>query len=307
MFKKRQMKKSGGLRRKRTIDAAEEQEEDNEDQLQLIRELREEQKERKKIAGISTDKLLVSDAAKAAKAARKEEEEKQSAAEVDGGADLKNLITNQFTEQVGSHTIDDHVHEKRMEEFINERLGKKPAGDEDEKAAEAVPQSKREEDALYQIPELAPEAVGGASVEGGTGHAAPLFMNTGIAEVNLPMRFRLKNIEDTDKLRAKMDGERPTRRPQESGSGLPTGSFNSNYNHHRREHAMMMKGKGPLHERQRGSGMGGEGGGRGGGRGGGHHGRGGGGGGRGGGGQVREASDDMVYERYKKRARNFRR
>lgn len=45
-----------------------------------------------------------------------------------------------------------------------------------------------------------PNKIFDSHLQGFSGEAAPLFMNTGIAEVSLPVEFRLRNIEETDKV-----------------------------------------------------------------------------------------------------------
>jgi hypothetical protein len=77
--------------------------------------------------------------------------------------------------------MDDRVHEKRMEEYVNQKMG--TVAD----AAEEPPTPRSRIAELYQIPELLDvQTTRTDNEEGTTGNAAPLLMNTGIAEVSLP-------------------------------------------------------------------------------------------------------------------------
>ena len=78
---------------------------------------------------------------------KKQEEEEMGLQKQEDGPDPKALITSQFTEQVGLAQADSQVHEKRMEEFINEKMGV------NKEAAEA-PKIRTDEDKLYDIADL---------------------------------------------------------------------------------------------------------------------------------------------------------
>lgn len=137
---------------------------------------------------------------------RKLQEEATGQQQETAGSDLKALMTNQFTEQVGLMHADDQVHEKRMQEFINEKMGVIQGGTRDDDPLELF--GKKGEDQLYLIADT--HNVDVKRDDGTTGNAAPLFMNTGLAEVALPVDFRLRNIERTAdataEIQAKRDG-----------------------------------------------------------------------------------------------------
>ena len=84
------------------------------------------------------------------------------------GPDLKALIGNNFTEQVGASGsgVDDKAHEKRMEAFIDERMG--VAVEEEVRA----PKVMSEEDKLYVIAD-APKTEDAETAEGITGYDEP--------------------------------------------------------------------------------------------------------------------------------------
>lgn len=78
-----------------------------------------------------------------------------------------------------------------------------------------------------------------------------LPFNSGLAEVALPMAYRIKNMEDTERARR----EAVSSKQAWERAGRVSGSFTANYNSHRREHAMMLKGIDP-DKRNNGPGMG---------------------------------------------------
>lgn len=253
MFKVKRKPKS--LRRHRASDVDEKAEEETE-QLELLRELREEQKDRRRSSGLESKKLMNASEKAIQEKQRKLEEDLRGIQEQAAGPDLKALMTSQFTEQTLASQADDKVHEKRMEAFIDEKMG---VVQEEEVKVKVL----SEEDKLYVVKDAGSAVIDQS--EGSTGNAAPLFMNTGLAEVSLPIDFRLKNIKRTEEaqavLQAKRDGIYRRREGTSRGGGvradsgpsssgryggtaaLAGGSFNSNFNTHRREWAVMMKAK----------------------------------------------------------------
>jgi len=270
--------------------------------------------------------MEMSDKAKTMKAKKHEDEEKGQQDVT--GPDLKALMKHQFSGEVGKHE-EDKAHAKRMEEFIEEKMGTKKQEIPGNEVKELS-----EEDKLFLVPDdLNPKRndqdEGFDRREGFSGEAAPLFMNTGIAEVSLPVEFRLRNIEETDKARAGLNpgkghgrgrgfnGRRP------GGMGMPAGedriylrtshgrqhrhgsgsseyhssvpsSAAADYNNHKREWAEMMDRQRRAEPNQSATNNGTHGGGT-------SYGQ-----------RNREpigrsaASDDLVYERFKKRERNRR-
>lgn len=53
----------------------------------------------------------------------KEKEQEKLGVQEQVGSNLKAIMTNQFTEQVGSAQTDDQAHLKRMEAYIDEKMG----------------------------------------------------------------------------------------------------------------------------------------------------------------------------------------
>ena len=201
MFKKRRAK--GALRTKRALDedAADGDEEAEAEQLELIRDLRSEQRDRRRVHGVESNNLLsASEEAVRAKKLKLEEEERGLQ---EDSTDVKALITNQFTQQTGNSGSDDKAHESRMQAFIDSQMG--VTKDESELKAEKT-KTISEEDDLYALPDVLKSEDGNA--EGLSGNAAPMFMGTGIAEVALPMEFRLKNIRQTEEARQQLEAKR---------------------------------------------------------------------------------------------------
>jgi len=56
---------------------------------------------------------------------------------------------------------------------------------------------------------------------------AMLAWNTGIAEVALPIEFKLKNIEDTERARTKLMEDKQSRRQVAASGGAVVGSYSS--------------------------------------------------------------------------------
>jgi hypothetical protein len=260
LFKKRKQK-GNGVRKSQATEEVDNDVDDDAEQIRLISELREEQKERQRKAGVDSTKLL---AASQEAINRKEQEAANALKNVQeelAGPNLKAIMTNQFTEQVGLTQSDDKVHLKRMEAYIDEKMGisSQNQGSQDNKDVKVM----SEEDKLFLIND--PNQTTKVD-EGSTGIAAPLFMNTGLAEVTLPISFKLKNIQRTEEAKAELGYQRsqkkqrsliedpndedintldpqPTTKSGRYGgaAAITGGSFNSNFNTHRREYAASMK------------------------------------------------------------------
>lgn len=132
-------------------------------------------------------------------------------------------------------------------------------------------------DKLYELPEHLRYKAGKRREDADVGSGGQMLGGTGIAEVLLPEEFREKNTKETEMLRgqilakrARMAADASGTRGPAMGPALPssgdgdlddadggggggagagggarylTGSYTANYSHHRREFAMMMKGK----------------------------------------------------------------
>jgi len=221
--------------------------------------LREEQKERQRKSGVDSSKLMTASQEALQKKEMEIEKELKGIQDQLAGPSLKTIMTNQFTEQIGLSQGDDKAHLKRMEAYIDEKMG---VAKKDIQPTKIL----SEEDKLFLIKEDHSTKVD----EGSTGVAAPLFMNTGLAEVSLPISFKMKNIERTEVAKAELGYKRsqnPKRQfqktsedemapfggsssldaqPTTSGryggaAAITGGSFNSNFNTHRRERAATIK------------------------------------------------------------------
>lgn len=258
-FRKRKVKPRGALRKTRAVEDDAESEinvsdDEASDQLKLLAELREEQKDRRRAPGLSSHKLLAISEEGLRKREKKREEEEKGLQDEAAGPDLKALMTSQFTGQVGQGQDGGKAHEQRMEDFIEEQVNEKMGikKDKDTTATED-PRTMTEEDKLYLIPDefkSKPRDLGDDGSfnkrEGFSGEAAPLFMNTGIAEVSLPLDFRLRNIEKTDEARKLLIGSNGRFKDRAAGNHKPAvgkGSITANYNQHQRDWAEMMDKK----------------------------------------------------------------
>jgi hypothetical protein len=144
MFKKRNTPK-GALRKSRAIE--DDDAENESEQIELIREIREEQKDRRRAPGLEARKLISASEKATQEKERKLAEEATGIRKEAAGPDLKALISNQFTEQVGGAQNEDEVHEKRLEAFIDEQMGVTKESEEEVKQIS-------EEDKLYQIADV---------------------------------------------------------------------------------------------------------------------------------------------------------
>jgi hypothetical protein len=143
MFKKRINK--GALRKTRAVE--DDEHENDSEQLELIREMREEQKDRRRAPGLEAGKLLSASEKATQEKERKLADEATGMHKQAAGPDLKSLISNQFTEQVGTAQTEDEVHEKRLEAFIDEQMGVA-------KESEETVKPMSEEDKLYEIADV---------------------------------------------------------------------------------------------------------------------------------------------------------
>jgi hypothetical protein len=216
MFKKRRRTAKAAIRATRAVDENDDDDEDDAgateaEQLELVREMRSEQRERRHIGGVESNTLLcVSEEATRMRIVKEAEEQDQHKmsngimTEESATSDVKALMTNQFTQHVDNARDDDAVHEIRMQAFIEEQMGIAKEPDSRMKESTAFVS---DEGNLYAIPEVL-KGVGESHAEGLSGNAAPMFMGTGIAEVALPMEFRVKNIQQTKEAKAQLEARR---------------------------------------------------------------------------------------------------
>lgn len=299
-----------------------------------------EKRERGKRAGLDAEALARGDALTAAMAAQVEAEAAEASSgqpasewdKADAKKKLDQLLDGSFTAQAAQAAA--NAANPAMEAYIAERMG--PARPPPEAIVAGAPEGAAparaggdEEAALYRVPdEIAritetSAAAGDAAEEDDVGEGGALLHGSGLAEVALPVDFKLANIEETERARRafleQRQREYAERRNGGAAAALAPGSFSANFKHHQREWAVNLKSQ--AHKR-RGDDRGDAGGGGGGGvdkpnaaptplnpfaapkaptarAGAGQRaGRGGGGGGRG-----RMSSDDAVMDRFRKRMR----
>ncbi|CAN0304506.1 unnamed protein product, partial [Discosporangium mesarthrocarpum] len=112
-----------------------------------------------------------------------------------------------------------------------------------------------EEDRLYAIPEEFKKKVEEAKelfdtsvvdkrneMDGEVGSGAQIAWNTGLAEIALPIEFKLRNMEATHVARQKMERQKELKRRSQAGqSSSVVGSLTANYSHHQKEWAINMR------------------------------------------------------------------
>lgn len=259
-------------------------------------QIKEEQKLRCRKVGIQSSALMCK--AKDKNIEDDVEEEIESFIETGGlleGGDVNNkknlegLLSGAFSAQTN---VESKVTNAQLENYIKEKMGQG-------KTVEEVVEPKAE-DLVYAMPaHLAKEK----KEEVYTTDGGPISFGTGIAEVELPIEFKLKNIEDTEHAKQMLIHKREQRNKKldtaelnkavnnrkrdfkelnEARDAAPVGNHNSNFRHHQRSFAQRMR-----HQRAQ-------------------SGRGGGGGGRGGRGRG-NGSDDRCAARFRRRVQNQRR
>ncbi|CAN0004543.1 unnamed protein product, partial [Ectocarpus sp. 13 AM-2016] len=146
-------------------------------------------------------------------------------------------------------------HEQLMEQYVKDKMGGEEGGDakEEEDGGGGSNNMLSEEDRLYTIPEDFKKKVEEAKVEfdtganrgnemdGEVGSGAQIAWNTGLAEIALPIEFKLKNMEDTLAARDKMESVRAARRNAPGASSSLSGSLTANYSHHQKEWALQIR------------------------------------------------------------------
>ena len=127
------------------------------------------------------------------------------------------------------------AHEKIMEQYIAEQMGAKDSSSSSSSSSSSGIQKPTftAEDELYRLPDefkyVVPLQVGkegGPPRSGVDDESAMVNMSVGIAEVALPIQFKLKNIEDTEMARRSLEDKRSARFRMKNGEPecIPTGS-----------------------------------------------------------------------------------
>eukprot|EP01138_Halocafeteria_seosinensis_P012205 gb/GECG01012473.1/.p1 GENE.gb/GECG01012473.1/~~gb/GECG01012473.1/.p1 ORF type:complete len:366 (+),score=104.97 gb/GECG01012473.1/:1-1098(+) len=256
-------------------DENEEEEEEEKESEQYLSSLKQIQRQRQKKRGIEVDALLQgpSQNASGAPAEHTEEAERKKKQEEEekempqyGLQDMKQskkkrreaigkFLGGQFTAQtmsdvtgLGSATLADLDNNPHMKAYVEERMKeyRRQRGEDTEEEQEQQPQEKPKDPAeeevgdLYELPEhLKPPNKSSSNAEE-SGEGAPLFLNTGLAEVELPEEVKRKNVEETEQ--AKREYIRRMKQQQEQQNVLSSlanvgGSVTANYKQHRKEYA----------------------------------------------------------------------
>ncbi|KAF1321929.1 hypothetical protein FI667_g11623, partial [Globisporangium splendens] len=245
-FKKKNRKKTATTGRKRTR-----HEDDNDDRegeqaadvLQTIEEVREDQRVRAQ--------LLRQELQSAAKKMSKQQDANSSTSsssqpqyglhdpKKDGSAGQKllNLLDGQFTGQ--STTTQKDQHEELLNQYIEEKLGKKSDSNAQAPDAAAAAELVSEEDALYALPDhLKPDVSKGPQGAGDeNGNGGVLVWSTGIAEVELPSAFKEKTVVATKRA---LEQEKVKSSRFSVSSALPT-NFSTDFNRHRSDYVAELK------------------------------------------------------------------
>lgn len=114
-------------------------------------------------------------------------------------AAAKSILGSGFTGQVGS---DVRVEDALVQEYVSRRMAELSGRDTDTSAGagdigDAAAAAKAR---LYELPEhLRAVAPRGPKLDADVGEGGMMLAGTGISEVALPMDFKLRNIEDTEK------------------------------------------------------------------------------------------------------------
>ncbi|CAN0167003.1 unnamed protein product, partial [Ectocarpus sp. 4 AP-2014] len=264
-------------KKKRPVTGGEEEEEEQEgSRLDLLTDLREEQRARRKGGGRSVSALMGGRRQAKEKDAlviKGQGVDGTGAAAGEAGNDafglkaeikapnISTMIESAFKSGgtggwgAAADSAGSVPHEQLMEQYVKDKMGGEEGGDakEEEDGGEGSTNMLSEEDRLYTIPEDFKKKVEEAKVEfdtganrgnemdGEVGSGAQIAWNTGLAEIALPIEFKLKNMEDTLAARDKMESVRAARRNAPGASSSLSGSLTANYSHHQKEWALQIR------------------------------------------------------------------
>eukprot|EP00741_Cyanophora_paradoxa_P008998 tig00001424_g8711.t1 len=206
--------KQKNFRKKKAIASDEEgSHELDKDALQDIKLM---QRERGRKKGLTAEELIVGAPLGSDEEGPKYGLQKRKAADADE-KDMTQLEST-FTTQQDTAEVDEH-----MEKFIQEEMARRRGEGGEKKKEEEKPKSR--EDELYTIP--AHLKAKSKIVEDTAG-----AWLTGIMEVQLPIDYKLKNIEETEAAKRRMIEERKAR--MASSTGISTGvvNYNAAYSQH---------------------------------------------------------------------------
>ncbi|KAJ7547123.1 hypothetical protein O6H91_08G070200 [Diphasiastrum complanatum] len=206
--------------RKRAVaeDADKDAEEDEEERRLALEEIKLLQKQRERRAGVTANQVsqpvgtIVNPQAK-----------------VEGEGEKEELVLQDTFAQETAVTVED----PNMLKYIEQELAKKRGRDLGTKADDL----KRVEDDLYIIPEHLKVRRRNAE-EGST------QWTTGIAEVQLPIEYKLKNIEETEAAKKQLQDKRPFVGRGRTQSSIPS-SYSADYFQRGREYAERLRREHP--------------------------------------------------------------
>nr|XP_043610618.1 protein COP1 SUPPRESSOR 2 [Erigeron canadensis] len=223
------------------------------------------------------------------------------AAAATGGSNAGGLVSKSGEKGEGDGEKDDLVlqdtfaletavmdEDPHMLRYVEQELAKKKGKKIDE-PDQVENDIKRAEDELYKIPEH-------LKVKRRNSEESSTQWTTGIAEIQLPIEFKLKNIEETEAAKKLLQEKRLTGRAK-TDSAIPS-SYSADYYQHGKDHAEKLRRDHPELYKEKGANKNGEA------RAGDPAAVDGGGGGGGGGGGRQAATDQFMLERFRKRERH---
>jgi hypothetical protein len=179
---------------------------DNENNEDMLARVKYQQEQRARKSGLSRDAL--SKSASAHKSSKAAAAAAAAQAEEDRSKTVEDSMDNQFSAQTDTgFSGNSNPHEKIMNEYIKKQLGVAAEADPNYKA-ESSDKALSAEDRLYKIPEAIDIK---SQMDNGRGQienksdsdisGVGAAWSAGIAEVALPMSFKLKNIKETEQAR----------------------------------------------------------------------------------------------------------
>ena len=187
MFRKRgKKKKRRNNKRKLSVSDDGNEEDVNTSDVALLKKMR----SQKRKAGLNVKRLMVQGSSSSKKDTLSVQETSESS-EVKKKRKLDGLLKGSFSAASNVERIDTN---ELMEKYVKERMG----GSENE-SKKTKKRSNSEVDDVYRVPEDLRTNKKKNEESGG-----PVAFGTGIAEVELPDEYRLKNIEETELAKSRM-------------------------------------------------------------------------------------------------------
>ncbi|KAG0576089.1 hypothetical protein M758_5G054200 [Ceratodon purpureus] len=222
--------------RKRSAPDADEEPEDDEEIRSTLEEVKFLQKQRERRAGVVANQLAQSAGGQNAKVAEKGE----------GEGEKEELVLQDTFAQETAVTVED----PNMLKYIEQEMAKKRGRELG--IVEEAEEVKAPEDDLYVTPDH-------LKVRRRNGEESSTQWTTGIAEVQLPIEYKLKNIEETEAAKKQLQDKRPFVGRGRTQSSIPA-SYSADFFQRGREYAEKLRSDHPEVHKNKG---GGEGGGRG--------------------------------------------